>query len=105
MLSLDNEVLRQGISELLAAGRAVSTSELRTRLRAPDDTELTDTALYRQLAVLAGRGAITRVGRCGRHSYWAQPDSAPLAKSLLHGRGSSMSDHFSRRGTPDGQRD
>ncbi len=73
MTHRSTEPLRDQILELLASGRAVSSAELRARLRAMDDRVLTLELVHRQLAVLVRRGDIVAVARRAGRTYWARP--------------------------------
>lgn len=75
----DSEALRAALQELLASGRAITTSELRIRLRDNGIGDVPNEAVYRQLLVLASRGVVRRVRprAGGRHVYWSLRGSHP----------------------------
>ncbi len=67
-----NVVLRAALLEILACGRAVTTTELRTRLQhRADFGGLPQETVYRHLDALARAGRVRRVRPPGkRHIYW-----------------------------------
>ncbi len=67
-----NVVLRAALLEILACGRAVTTTELRTRLQHREDFGgLPQETIYRHLDALARSGRLRRVRPPGkRHIYW-----------------------------------
>lgn len=84
-----NHALRNALLEVLSTGRAVTTSELRTKITATEDfATVTAEAVYRHLDALARHGQIRRVRAKGpdrRHLYWTQsqadglPDTARIS--------------------------
>lgn len=75
----DTERIRLVLADLLATGRLVTTSELRTRLEEHGFCDIARETVYRQLRLLAGRGLIRRVGPIGRGRdvRWTTRDTNP----------------------------
>ena len=77
--------LRRALLRLLTNGRAITTTELRTRVHQDGFTGITQETVYRHLAALAHGGHVGRITNPGRrHVCWVKPNSA--AVQLKRGR-------------------
>lgn len=66
-----NHDLRTALLQLLASGRAITTTELRTRLTDDGFPGLTQEAVYRHLDTLARAGLTRRISHPGRRRiFW-----------------------------------
>lgn len=78
-----NRDVRHALGQLLAHGRAVTTTELRTRLADAGFDGLTQETVYRHLDAMARAGEIRRLRHAGRrHIFWTRRQ----ATSALLGR-------------------
>jgi Fe2+ or Zn2+ uptake regulation protein len=76
--------LRTALLQLLAPGRAITTTELRTRLADEGFPDLTQETVYRHLDTLARAGLTRRISHPGRRRIFWVRDHTPV--SALHGR-------------------
>lgn len=69
----ENQALRHALMQLLTPGRAVTTTELRTRLTDGGFTGVTQESVYRHLDAMARAGHIRRHRHAGRrHIFWTR---------------------------------
>ncbi len=79
-----NHGLRAALLQLLAPGRAITTTELRTRLADEGFPDLTQETVYRHLDTLSRAGLTRRISHPGRRRIFWIRDHTPV--SALQGR-------------------
>lgn len=78
-----NQDVRQALRQLLAHGRAITTTELRTRLTNDGFDGVTQETVYRHLDAMARAGEVRRLRHAGRrHIFWTRRQGT----SALFGR-------------------
>lgn len=78
--------LRSALQQLLATGRAITTTELRTRLAEHGFPGLTQETVYRQLDTLARAGLAQRITHPGRRRvFWIRDHSSVSAQPCKNG--------------------
>jgi Fe2+ or Zn2+ uptake regulation protein len=73
-----NREVREALLQLLAHGRAITTTELRTHLSNDEFPGITQETVYRHLDALARAGQILRLRHPGRrHIFWRHQQPTP----------------------------